>query len=79
MRKVADVYGEKDTALSYLTVADFQYAEQSYYIEKISPELYKELPFLNRVRKLVDELPEIQAYRKEKGTLPFVEEGDLKF
>ena len=54
--------GEKDTALEYLTLADFKIAEASYYFEKLYDDEYKNYPFLNRVRKTINELEEVKKY-----------------
>ena len=58
---------------------DFLFAELSYYMDKIIPEEYKELPFLARLRTEISNMEEIKEYYKQKGSLSFVEEGDLAF
>lgn len=55
-----NLYGDKNFALGYLTLADFIIAENSYYIKEISEELYNKYPFLDRVRKSIEELPEVK-------------------
>ena len=54
--QLSNFVGEKDTALDYLTLADFKIAEASYYFEKLYDGEYKDYPFLNRIRKTVNEL-----------------------
>ena len=48
-----NLYGDKQFALGYLTLPDFIFAENSYYIHEISQELYNKYPFLDRVRRAV--------------------------
>lgn len=48
--ELAKFYGERDFALGYLTIVDFQVAEFSYYIEKLAPELLQKYSFFKRVR-----------------------------
>lgn len=62
LQQVQNLYGENYFALGYLTVVDFIFAEDSYYIEAISKELYSKMPFLQRVREAVESLPEVQEY-----------------
>jgi glutathione S-transferase len=54
--------GEKNFVLGYLTLADFIVAEDSHYIERVYPEEYKKLPFLQRIRENFAALPETAAY-----------------
>ena len=54
--------GEKPFVLGYLTLADFIVAEDSNYIQRIFPEEYKKLPFLQRIRENFNKVPEIEAY-----------------
>jgi glutathione S-transferase len=54
--------GEKSFVLGYLTLADFLVAEDSHYIERLFPEEYKKLPFLQRIRENFNNLPETVAY-----------------
>lgn len=49
--------GEKQFVLGYLTLADFIIAEDSNYIERLFPEEYKALSFLQRIRDNVNNLP----------------------
>lgn len=79
LRKLNELYGTRTYALEYPTLPDFLFAELSYYMEKIIPEEYKELPFLARLRQEVSGISEIKEYYKKKGSLPFVEEGDHAF
>lgn len=67
-------YGEKKFALDYLTVADFQIAEFSYYVEKIAPELYAKNPFLARTRAAFEALPQIKKYYEQESAVkgPFI-------
>lgn len=62
-------YGDKDFALGYLTLPDFIFAENAYYIREISEELYNKYPFLDRVRKAVEALPEVKAYYEREGAI----------
>lgn len=39
LEEIAKFYGEKDFALGYLTLVDFQVSEFSFYVEKLAPEL----------------------------------------
>jgi len=54
--------GEKPFVLGYLTLADFIVAEESNYIQRVFPEEYKKLPFLQRIRENFNKVPEIEAY-----------------
>jgi glutathione S-transferase len=54
--------GEKSFVLGYVTLADFNVAEDSNYIETVYPEEYKSWPFLNRIRENFNNLPQIAAY-----------------
>ena len=54
--------GERDFAFGYLTLADFLISEGSHYLERLYPEEYKTLPFLQRIRENFNKLPEIVAY-----------------
>lgn len=64
--ELAKFYGEKDFALGYLTLADFQIAEFSHYIERISPETFGKYGFLKRVRTAFENLPEIKKYYEQE-------------
>lgn len=77
--KLNEFYGQNTYALGYPTLPDFEFAEFSYYLEKLDPELYKELPFLARLRESINNIPEIKKYYETKGSLSFVDEGDLAF
>lgn len=55
-------YGEKEYALGYITIADFLFAELSYYVKEVSKELYEKCPSWERVQKAVMNLPEIMGY-----------------
>lgn len=70
----AKIYGGKDFALGYLTLADFHIAELSYYIEKLCPEVYAKYGFLNRVRTSLEALPSIKKYYAEGSSMkaPFM-------
>ena len=65
--ELAKFYGDKDFALGYLTLADFQYAEFSYYVEKLAPEVYAKYEFLKRVRTAFEALPEIKKYYEQES------------
>jgi glutathione S-transferase len=54
--------GENQFVLGYLTLADFIVAEDSYYIERVYPEEFKKLSFLQRIRDNFNNLPETVAY-----------------
>lgn len=59
--------GEKSTVLGYLTIADYNVAEFSHYIQTVFPEGYKTFPFMKRIRDNFDSLPETQAYYKSEN------------
>jgi glutathione S-transferase len=54
--------GEKQFVLGYLTLADFVVAENSHFLERLFPEEYKTLPFLQRIRDTINNLPQVVAY-----------------
>lgn len=54
--------GESKFVLGYLTLADFIVAETSHYIQRMFPEEYKKISFLQRIRDNFDSLPETAAY-----------------
>lgn len=60
--------------MGYLTLVDFIFAEDSYYIEAISKQLYNKLPFLQRVRNSIEGLPEVQEYYQKENSIkePFM-------
>ncbi len=62
LEEFAKFIGDKSFALGYLTLADFYLAEFSHYVQKVTPDLYAQYPYLGNIRKAVDELPEIKAY-----------------
>ena len=57
--------GEKSFVLGYLSLADFVVAEDSHYIERVFPEEYKTLPFMQRVREEFNKLPEVVKYYEQ--------------
>lgn len=58
--------GEKSFALGYLTLVDFNVAEDSNYIEAIFPEESKAWTFMKRIRDNFNSLPEIVAYQNSE-------------
>jgi hypothetical protein len=50
-----------------LTLADFQIAEFSNYVEKIAPELFAKYSFLKRTRTAFESLPEIKKYYEQES------------
>lgn len=74
LAEMAKLYGEKDFALGYLTLADFVIAEFSYYVEHVTPENFAKFEFLKRVRNAVESLPEIKKYYESANAMkgPFL-------
>lgn len=74
IEQLAKFYGDKEFALGYLTLIDFQLAEFSYYVEKLAPELYNKHEFLKRLRTAFENLPEIKKYYEQETALkgPFI-------
>lgn len=74
LKQLNEFYGNNTYALGYLTLADFQVSEFSYFVEKIAPEVYAKYPFLERVRTAFNALPEIQKYYESETAVkaPFV-------
>lgn len=62
LNDINNFIGEKPFVLGYLTLADFVVAEDSHIIERLFPEEYKKLPFLQRIRENFDNLPQTKAY-----------------
>ena len=58
--------GDKHWALGYLTIADFEIAEASYYFEALYPQDYLHWSFWETIRENFNALPEIQAYYKRE-------------
>lgn len=56
--------GQKDFALGYLTLIDFNVAEFSNYFETVWPEECKAHPFLKKIRENFNNLPETTNYYK---------------
>lgn len=73
--------GDKEFALGYLTLIDFKIAEMSYYFEKLYSEHTKKFDTILRIRKNVENLPEIkQFYQKGGLASPFLPSyAQLKF
>ena len=71
--------GEKTTVLGYLTIADYNVAEFSNFIQTVFPEQSKAFPFMKRIRDNFNSLPEIQAYYKSDGAFkgPFYPPSSL--
>ena len=71
--------GEKTTVLGYLTIADYNVAEFSNYIQTVFPEESKNFPFMKRIRDNFNSLPEIEAYYKSETAFkgPFYPESAL--
>jgi glutathione S-transferase len=66
--------GEKKWALGYLTIADFEIAEASYYFEALYADEYLNWSFWETIRENFNALPEIQAYYKREDSVkePFL-------
>jgi hypothetical protein len=64
---LGNFYGDKDFALGYLTLFDFQVAEFSHYVEKLAPETYAKFGFLKRTREAFNNLPEIKKYYEQES------------
>ena len=66
--------GDKHWALGYLTIADFEIAEVSYYFETIYPQEYLNWSFWETIRENFNALPQIQAYYKREDAVkePFL-------
>jgi len=66
--------GDKKWALGYLTIADFEIAEASYYFEALYPEEYLNWSFWETIRENFNSLPEIEAYYKRESAVkePFL-------
>jgi glutathione S-transferase len=56
--------GQNAFVLGYLSLADFIVAEDSYYIETVFPEQFKNWPFLLRIRQNFNSVPEVTNYYK---------------
>lgn len=74
LQLLAAFYGEKEFALGYLTLADFLVADFSYYLEKLSPEVFAKYAFVKRTRVNFEALPEIKKYYEQESAVkgPFV-------
>ena len=62
LEQLAAFVGDKEWALGYLTLIDYNVAEFSNYIRTVYPEEYKAFPFLKRIKANFNKLPEIQSY-----------------
>lgn len=71
---IQNFVGDKKWALGYLTIADFEIAEASYYFEALYPEEYLNWSFWETIRENFNSLPEIEAYYKRESALkePFL-------
>ena len=69
LQQIDDCYGEKPFALGYLTLADFNNSESSFYLEKMFPNIYNKYGFLKRVREAVENLPEIKKYYEQESAI----------
>lgn len=82
LEQLAKYVGEKDTAIGYLTLSDFKIAEASYYFEKLYDTQYKDYPFLNKIRNMINQLPEVKKYYEKESSVkePFLASySQLKF
>lgn len=68
---VQKFYGDKEYAVGYLTVADFLFAELSYYIKTIAKEIYEKSPFFEKVKNTVEGLPEVKGYYEREGAIKY--------
>lgn len=66
--------GNKEWVLGYVTIADIEISELSYYFEKLFPEEYKQYPSWQRIRDGFNNLPQIKAYYASETAIkgPFV-------
>lgn len=57
-----------------MTLADFRIAEASYYFEKLYPNYYNQYPFFSKIRKAVENLPEVKKYYQKENAVkgPFL-------
>ena len=62
LEQLAKFVGDKEWALGYPTLIDYNVAENSNYIRTVYPEEYKAFPFLKRIKDNFNKLPEIQSY-----------------
>ena len=62
-------YGEKEFALGYPTLVDFQFSEISHHFEKIYPEEFAKHSCLKRCRDAFNALPEIKKYYEQEGSI----------
>jgi hypothetical protein len=62
-------FGNRSTALEYLTFVDFYIGERSYFIESLFPEQYKKWEFLARSRENIKSLPSTKAYYARKDAV----------
>lgn len=71
---IKNFIGDKQWALGYLTIADFEIAEISYYFETVYPEEYLNWSFWETIRENFNALPEIRAYYKRENSVkePFL-------
>ena len=71
---VQKFYGDREFALGYLTYPDFLFAELAYYIRAIDSDFYAQFPFLDRLRKAFNEVPEIKSYydKEDAVKMPFM-------
>lgn len=71
---IQNFVGDKQWALGYLTIADFEIAEASYYFEALYPQDYLNWSFWETIRENFNALPAIQAYYKREDSVkePFL-------
>lgn len=69
--------GEKEWALGYLTLVDFQISELANYFEKLYPEEYKTFPSVDRIKNGVNNLEKVKEYYQRENSIkgPFLSPG----
>jgi glutathione S-transferase len=74
LQQLAKFKGNKEWLLGFLTLADFLFAELSYYLENIYREEFKKLNFVLASRHSFEKLPEIKQYYEQEWSIkgPFV-------
>lgn len=69
--------GDKEWALGYLTLVDFQISELANYFEKLYPEEYKTFPSVDRIKNGVNNLEKVKEYYQRENSIkgPFLPPG----
>lgn len=65
---------DKEWALGYLTLVDFQISEFAPYFEKLYPEEYKTYPSVERIKNGVNNLEKVKEYYQRENAIkaPFL-------